>query len=295
MKPTIKQSHTKNVLLTLAISAATIGSGMGITLIHESFDMPTGPLHNQSGGLGLGTWTGNGGGLVSGGSMVYGALPTAGNKYIGDPDTGSAGFTESWNNFGTTLSDAGLLNHGGELWFSLVLKPGSGSNDYGFVGLSSAQGNIGANFSSVPTGANMAGIWLQNGSDFEIAHAINGTPASRNRVQNNLSLNDPTFAVGKFTWGADAASNDLFEIYLPGTDLALPGSAADSSTMVIDQSTFDELGVWMRNANSEVDEIRFGGSYDDVIATVSAAVIPEPSSTALLGLGFLGLLTLRRR
>ena len=76
----------------------------------------------------------------------------------------------------------------------------------------------------------------------------------------------PTLVVGKFTWGADGGANDTLEIYLPGIDLVQPASNTGATlTTVIDQSTFSHLGVWMRNANSQADEIRFGASYDDVI------------------------------
>jgi hypothetical protein len=143
----------------------------------------------------------------------------------------------------------------------------------------------------LPAGTNAVGIWLQNGSDFEIVNAVNGVAAPRNRVKDNLPLQTPTFVVGKFTWGANGAANDLFEIFLPGTNLVLP-AAADSSTFVIDQSTFDELGIWMRFSRAQVDEIRFGASYEDVITNVSTAV-PEPASIILAGLS--SLLLLRRR
>jgi len=242
-----------------------------------------GTLSGEAGGTGLGTWNA-GDGVVASGSMSFGSLPTSGNKFTG------GGNGTSWAPISTSLSGPGLLNHGAELWFSVVLQPGSGSNDYGFLGLSSATGTIGANFGSVPTGANVMGIWLQNGSDLQSATAVNGSTQGREWFQANLSLVNPTFVVGKYTWGADGAANDTLQIYLPGTDLVLPGSQTGPTiTTVIDQSTFSDLGLWMRHVNSQVDEVRFGATYNDVIG------VPEPSGLALLSLAGLTLLGLRRR
>jgi autotransporter-associated beta strand protein len=236
-----------------------------VTVIYEPFDMPTGALSGQAGGIGLGTWSGTGG-VVASGSMSFGSLPASGNKYTGTNNN----YNVNWAGFSTTLSSAGLLDHGAELWFSVLLQPATSANDYGFVGLSSATGNLSANFGTVPAGANIMGIWLQNGSDLQLVDAVNGAPVGgRDKVIDNLSLTVPTLVVGKFTWGADGASNDTLQIYLPGTNLVQPASpTGPTMTTVIDQSTFGYLGVWMRNVNSQVDEIRFGATYGDVIATV---------------------------
>ncbi len=260
------------ILVTAVAVAAILGISAGPAnadaVIYEPFDMPAGALPGQAGGTGLGTWSGDGG-VVASGSMTFGSLPASGNRY-----TGAGGYYESWAGFSTTLSSAGLLDHSAELWFSAVLQPGSSSNDYGFIGLSSATGNIGANFGSVPTVANIMGIWLQNGSDLQLVNAVGGTPVGgRNKVKENLSLLSPTLVVGKFTWGADGASNDTLEIYLPWGGLAQPAPQTTTMTTVIDQSTFSYLGVWMRNVDSQVDEIRFGATYDDVIGVMGPGIV----------------------
>ncbi len=234
--------------------------------IYEPFDMTTNTLSGQEGGYGLKTWTGSGGSVATG-SMSYGSLSTSGNRY-----SGSGGYEENWVDFSQTLDNAKLLDHGATLWFSLLLQPGSGANDYGFFGFSSATGDLGANFVSVPPGANVLGIWLQNGSDLNLVDATNGVPVGgRETVKDNLSLVTPTFVVGKCVWGADASSNDTLEVYLPGTDLVEPASPTGASlTTVIDQSTFSYLGLWMRNLDSQVDEIRIGPRYQDVLRNPEA-------------------------
>ena len=243
--------------------------------IYEPFDMARGALAGQAGGTGLGTWTENGtpAGQVAGGSLVYGTLPASGNRY-----TGANGYCENWVPLSPPLSSA-LLDHGSELWFSVLIQPGTSANNYSFIGFSSVTGDIGANFTSVPTGANIVGIWLQNGSDLRFVYALDGTPSNQNaaHVKDNLSMLSPTFVVLKCTWGADAGANDLMEVYLPGTDLALPETPSYSSTIIIDQSSFAYLGVWMRSSLDQADEIRVAATYDEVIG-----IAPLPGGTMII-------------
>lgn len=230
---------------------------IGDTVVYEPFDIASGlVLDGAAGGHGLGTWSG--GGDIEPFSMEFGELPTAGNRY------GGTGATASWVSVGSSLSNAGLLDHGAELWFSFLVQPASSGSNNGFIGLSDATGNFGSGYSSAPAGADLLGFWLE-GDDLNLVTASGGTPSGQTQGRRNIALTAPTLMVGKITWGANGAANDTLQLYVPETDRVLPATATASKTVVIDQSTLSHLGVWMNHVDSMVDEIRFGASYDAVI------------------------------
>ncbi len=138
-------NHQARPAWTLAV-AAMFGAGAlhAAPLIYESFAGATGPLNGQATSTtGLsGTWSGNDQINVTAGSLSYGSLLTAGNHAV------SSGVAQSewWNvgvgaNPGTTLSAAGLLAPGAELWFSCLAKSTSdGSRTYFCLGDAVADG-----------------------------------------------------------------------------------------------------------------------------------------------------------
>jgi hypothetical protein len=72
--------------------------------------------------------------------------------------------------------------------------------------------------------------------------------------------------VGKILWGADASANDTITIYLPGADLALPLAPVSSKTAVLDQSLFNTISFATKTeGDPQIDEIRFGATYDDAV------------------------------
>ena len=100
--------------------------------------------------------------------------------------------------------------------------------------------------------------------------------------------------VGKIEWGANAAASETLTLYAPSAaDLAQGAPILDPwTTPALDQSQFTSLILQFKDT-SQMDEIRFGATYDDVIGV--GGVIPEPTSFVLAALGLLGLMGFRRR
>jgi hypothetical protein len=91
-------------------------------------------------------------------------------------------------------------------------------------------------------------------------------------------------------WGANGLANDKLTLYAPGTDL-LQGSAISTLEGVVSQEdgSFNTLFFSADQAVGVLDEIRIGATYADVTP------VPEPTTTALLGLGGLALILRRRK
>ncbi|MCX6873060.1 MAG: hypothetical protein NTW21_04525 [Verrucomicrobia bacterium] len=243
-------------------------------VIDEPFAQAVGPLNGQAAGTGLtGTWTGNDKVNVTSDSLHYGSLLTSGNRV---QPTGVA--PDWWNNGagvspGTTLSAAGLLAPSAELWFSCLVQSFSdGSSTYFCLGNGVADG-----WGRMGSGG--VGFRLTGGKVY--AYPGNGTggwsgPGAT--VPNGVNL-----FVGKITWGPDSSTSGSISIYLPGTDLALPATAAstEATHVIFDQATFNTISFANGNGNTTtpvIDEIRFGASYADVTpAAAGDNTPPEPS------------------
>ena len=297
--------------LTLTFAAS---SASAAALIYEGFEVGDGTLNANAGGLGLsGNWSSNS--LTTAGSLTYGTLQTSGGKQ--SVNTGTQ-FNKGEISPGTTLSSAGLMNDGAVLWMSVLidnidLNGTPASNDlrsYVTFGAGNSDGfdrigdGVGGGFGIVLNKQTFTGqgainvqAWNDGGQGGAEPGATRGTLSA-----NNVAAAGTILAVGKFTWGAFGVTEDLFELYLPDTSLAL-GSVVGSMTADFDQlgvgvipgeptasDAFDTIsfsGGRSQNGVPQIDEIRFGATYADVTP------VPEPGSLALLGLG--GLLIARRR
>lgn len=98
---------------------------------------------------------------------------------------------------------------------------------------------------------------------------------------------DTYFIVGKIDWVANGGSDTLSLYNVTDTTAPLPAAFA-TITADIDNSNIDTLAFGGEQIGA-FDEIRIGTELADV------GVVPEPSSTALLGLGGLALILRRRR
>lgn len=232
------------------------GLSPGNAYIYEPFADPDPSLVENPTGAGLARrWTG---GLnVAPGSMSYGDLPTSGNQvFNGGANTSAGGLIRP------EFAEAGLLDHGGELWFSFLTNNTTSVNTAAYFLLGTDQAGF---FSGMPDGGEGIGVNLANGS---IPQATTWAPGRSAATSSGSIASDTTaLVVGKITWGADAASPDTIEIYLPGTDLILPAAPVSTQSAVLDQSQFDIVCFGGKNAGSpKIDEIRFAANYNDVIA-----------------------------
>lgn len=238
------------------LAFATTQSVATTALIYEPFADSQTTLAGNTPGTGLsGTWSADGGLVVEAGSMAWGNLATSGDRIANSSGNNQDGGVS----IGATLSDAGLLNNEAVLWFSALgtSVSGSGNRSYLTLGTGRPDGfdRIGGN------GGYGVGIRLDNGSAY--AHGWRNRSAIK---PGGTSVADGTvFIVGKITWAANG-SNDILELFLPGTDLALPATPVSTMVGDFDQSTFTTLGLAVATSpNDAFDEIRFGASYVSVV------------------------------
>jgi|GEM_PF-3265016 len=289
----------KSVFATIAAAAVlSSNAAFSAAIIYEPFAQTPGSLNGQATSTtGLtGNWTATVGTYpltVTGGTATYGSLPTAGNRIFAgsNPIPGQVN-TNASASAGTTLYNAGLLNDGAHLWFSFiytvpVVATSTNSNftfALGTAGLSTT-GTLGAGQSAV--GFSISRNNRPTASYWNNAIA---SGAKVNTQNNDFAVGTSHLIVGEIIWGA---SSETINIYLPGTNLAIP-SVYDSVTTAgnINQNVpgYSVVSFGGKNATANpqgIDEIRFGASYQDVIGA------PEPGSLALMGIG--GLLIARRR
>ena len=264
----------------ISIFALLVGQASAALIIYESFDDSDATLNGNASGTGLsGNWSSEGGNNITSGSLSWGSLATSGNQVINV----GGNFQEASVSTGTTLTSGGHLNNGAVLWFSFLAQSVSSGRTYMTIGTGGPDG-----FDRIGGGGGMGlGVRLENGN----VHA-HGWDGSAQKPAGTAVSNGTVFVVGRITWSADDLTNDTLEIFLPGTDLVLPGSAA--STLSHNFTQAGQLGfTTLGFAGStppipNVDEIRFGTSYLDV------APVPEPSTALLTCLAVFGLLRRRR-
>ncbi len=267
---------------TYSEAAAATTDLLATTVIYEPFVGATGLLNGQAASTtGLsGTWSGNDQINVTAGSLSWGSLATSGNHAV------SSGVAQSewWNvgvgaNSGTTLGNAGLLAPGAELWFSCLVKSTSdGSRTYFCLGDTVADG-----WGRMGDGGGV-GFQMDGGTVYAYpGNWAGGWAGPRAAIPDGVNL-----IVGKITWGPDSSTSGSISIYLPGTDLALPATPAStqSTDVKFDQSTFDTISFapgWTNSVTPEIDEIRFGGSYETVVVAGTSSGYPGWTSGPFLG------------
>ena len=300
--PETTMTKISRALLACAAIAAFIDPAHAAPVIYEPFGQePSGSPANLGGqatsGIGLmGNWaSGEQSMYVASGSLSYGSLPTSGNSLRSQ--TRRQGNTAAITS--DTLSNAGLLNDNGELWFSLIHKIGPKNTAGAYWGFALATDSmtyqdpnlvngagLGVGFRISNTDQLTAGIWNKpsGAESFNAGNAVDLAPGP-----NGTTFGDTILIVGKITWGADGSAADKVELYLPDTSLNL-GSVVSTVTATLDQSQLDSI-AFMTSLNNigqdycDFDEIRVGATYSDVAPAVSSVQQPQIISFTSVGGG----------
>ena len=284
---------TKN-LLPLAIALGTTASLQAAAVIHESFSQDTSggtSLNGKAGETGLsGNWSASTGGsgvtIETAATLLYGDLQNTG----GQANVPSAGATNASITTTTVLDDNNLLDDGATLWFSTMFYKTSngGSNEKGAFALGSGA------VTSAFNGQNMTG----DGLGFRIqnttltAASWTGTGNASDGGSKAISLSTSVLVVGKIEWGVGAGNEQITLYTVDPSDLGTLGTGATRTVAGFTQSAMNTISFTQRNSGGlqVYDEIRFGATQADVLPAV-----PEPSTTALLGLAGLALILRRRK
>jgi len=265
---------TRKVMVIVCVTACFVSlKAVAATVIYEPFADGNSTLTGNTPGTGLtGTWTATATWPVDSGSLMWGSLSVSGNRA-----RGSVGGAASVST-GTSLSSAGLLDHGSNLWFSIVYTTTpvvSGNPDAGFALGTDSLGsvnNIPMNSSgkgigfSIKTGVMSASTWV-GGTIGRTTDATGSEPVTGSTTY---------LIVGQIIWGADGTATDTINLYRPNSSLAL-GSVVATRSAVLDQSLFDTV-TYAQKADSVpcyFDEIRFGATSADVLPvdTVAPALV----------------------
>ncbi|MFK7910088.1 MAG: PEP-CTERM sorting domain-containing protein [Akkermansiaceae bacterium] len=203
----------------------------------------------------------------------------------------------------TNTAYTDMLAHDGEMWFSMLYRKDTGNGRFYFTigdGTVTNNGNLSSPGQAIGFGSTgsrvFAGLWetFDWGTNNLSAPGASSVDVTGDSMVNNddggtLAATTTYLIVGHAEWGANGTADDSVTLYLPDTDLVL-GSAVAKSVGVVDQSDFDLINTNHGNGlSSRWDEIRVGATYADVTP------VPEPSSTAFLGLAGLALILRRRK
>jgi hypothetical protein len=258
----VKVRDLSPALNETAFSAATAAttdtlSGPRQAFIYEPFADADSNFNGNSSGLGLtGNWSAGGYSVIAGENLSYGNLLTSGNRIAKT----SGNYTKAEVDAGDTFNALGLLENSAEMWFSVLVKSDSGEGTRRtFVSIGDGPPD---GFGRV--GTTGVGIRVDGGE-------VSALTWSPNDVGSRVPVSDGTvLVVARLVWGISGA-DDTIDVFLPGTDLALPAAPVSSISADLSQKLFTVLGFAGGNQgpNPELDEIRFGLSY--------AEVVPAPS------------------
>lgn len=303
-----------NVIPKLSISAiaaiALVGNSTNAALhVSESFDYTAGTVNGtQGGGTGMtGNWDGSTTNVMysidtSNAIDVSGitGLSASAGKLQRNSAPGAAEISRGL----TATAITNLTADSSTIYFSILLENNrfstGNANDSFVISTSTVPLGTAGNDPIDIAGGEGFGVAFtgrdvdENGSIDIRAIAIDGGSGAKSTGL----INDPGtggvsdggdayFIVGKIDWVANGGNDTLTLYNVTDTTAALP-SAFATITADIDNSNIDTLAFAGEQIGA-FDEIRIGTELADV------GVVPEPSTTALLGLGGLALILRRRK
>jgi hypothetical protein len=257
-----------------SISTAAIAAAVGPALIYESFDNADGSvLTGTTADSGLGPWVFEQGGASDhhdAGSLSFNSLPTNGNRFNSAiSSTGlSAPITAD-----LSPSGANLLAEGTTLWMSVLIK-GTTSVPHGDTSRRIGV-YIGTDFGSIQTltvsGGDGVGLALDPRGVLYARSTIDGQSADR--ASSNTNVNDVLFKEDKdFLFVVEMIWSDtIFDVinyYAVNDDLSIDPQPLLTINGDYDQANFDTVsvgGLNMDKYQAELDEIRIGASYEEVV------------------------------
>ncbi len=195
-----------------------------------------------------------------------------------------------------TLSSSAAFADGNTVWLSFLSDWSSGNTaislgDSGFEAESRNNARL--------VSGNGLGVFLDNndggaqGSALGVEAALFNTTAVAAQ-QSNLGIDPIVGDVLYLVKFELSAVNDVVTVYQ--VDNTGASTQAGQYTASVDNTGFDTLSI-LSGSSVVFDEFRVGTELTDVTPglTVTGAAVPEPSTVALLGLGFGSLLMLRRK
>lgn len=265
-------------LLGFGIALFVVQGARATLLFQDGFVYPTGTL------AGNGAWTGASANIQVGNtSLTYPGLfdPGSGNDVT--VTSGVAAGTTKANFTDTPITS-------GSLYYSFLAECTALPTANNYLSSLNASGggpSGSADPLSVYVGQQVAGSQFKIG----VRHTSTGTGATYTSNP-TLTLGSTHFFVVEYTWGGVGGSVSLFVDPAPGTGSIQP--TADVTVAGVAGSDAANLQVVGFKANSAAtagnwafDTVRIGDTWADV-------TIPEPSATALFGVGVLGLAGWRR-
>jgi len=237
--------------------------GVGVA-VYESFNYPEGPIHGLDGRGSFGfakPWEVTEAdqrykvllspleGSTSGASISYRDLPFSGGRLIGQHHRTASRALDR-----RVLDELQLLDHGGELWFSLFMEVPEVSFD-----LMGPEVRVGFSTSSRRS---------------MIFATLNGEKAGDDRNlwggsdKLRFTSSVPDMIIGRCRWGKTATGPDLVEIFrvydAPVSGPILIENPVAVLREVIDQQSIDQVRIHLRSEGG-VDELRIGPTLNSVM------------------------------
>lgn len=266
--------------IALSAFSLTIASTQAALIAYEGFDYATAGMNTGLEGKGTGTdfagaWADLGTSNVRNGVFAD-SLTVSSDIALAATGNHARGALASTGNGIARLFSSTQGTDGTSVWMSFRTQNNNTSTAEEFAPIFTTKGgNRSTLFGATRTAAG------QSASDgqFDLANG---------NVSSDIAARDTNnhFLVAKFDFGiADADTVTVWWDPTSATDFGSTGNAQISVT----DASFDGIGFTALNATLRLDEIYLGTTLADVTA------VPEPSSTALLGLGGITLILRRRK